>query len=237
MKIIREFLPYFDERPNGATVKALVLHCSAHSARGMIEVLRERELSSHYIIDLDGSVWQLASEKKRAWHAGESRWRGMYMLNQYSVGIELSSATLGQSAYHPAQIKSLIKLGRQIIRHYQIPAVNVMAHSDIAPTRKPDPGIAFPWEYLAYKGIGAWYDLADAAKVAENDVALLLQKIGYDTADLAAASYAFCRHFASAPVAVDDDVYHLVDNVYPADFTLPKEYLPILKAVAHRYGK
>lgn len=237
MKIIREFLPYFDERPNGASVCALVLHCSAHSARDMIEVLRERELSSHYIIDLDGSVWQLVSEKKRAWHAGESRWRGMHMLNQYSVGIELSSLSLGQTAYAPAQLKSLIKLGRQIIRHYQIPATNVLAHSDIAPTRKPDPGMAFPWEYLAYKGVGAWYNLADAAKVAENDVAKLLKTIGYDTSDLAAASYAFCRHFVPQTVTPDEDVNHLVENVYPADFVFPKEYLPILKAVAARYGK
>lgn len=236
MKIVRELLPYFDERPNGAKVKTLVIHCSAQSAREMIEVLRKRELSAHYIIDFDGTVYQLVSEQKRAWHAGQSKWRKMDMLNRYSVGIELSSTTLGQSAYQPAQIKSLIKLSRQIIRHYQIPVTNVVAHSDIAPTRKPDPGIAFPWEYLAYKGVGAWYDLADAAKVAENDVATLLKTIGYDTVDLPAASYAFCRHFAPTAVAEDNDVYHLVENVYPKNFVLSKEYLPILKAVAYKYG-
>ncbi|MBR1825480.1 MAG: N-acetylmuramoyl-L-alanine amidase [Alphaproteobacteria bacterium] len=237
MKIIREFLPYFDERPIGAKVKALVLHCSAHSARGMIEVLRERELSSHYIIDLDGTVFKLVSEKKRAWHAGQSKWRGMNMLNQYSVGIEISSLSLGQTEYASAQLESLIKLSRQIIRHYQIPMVNVVAHSDIAPTRKPDPGLAFPWQYLAQKGAGAWYDLSDAAKVTENDVMTLLQIIGYDVIDLAAASYAFCRHFIPQAITVDNDVNHLVENVYPTDFVFPPEYLPILKAVAYKYGK
>ncbi|MBP5352496.1 MAG: N-acetylmuramoyl-L-alanine amidase [Alphaproteobacteria bacterium] len=236
-KVIQNFLPFYDERPNGAKVRALVLHCSAHAATDMIEVLRERELSSHYIIDTDGAVWQLVSETKRAWHAGESRWRGMHMLNQYSVGIELCSLSLGQETYAPAQLRSLIKLSRQIIRHYQIPAVNVVAHSDIAPTRKPDPGIAFPWRMLAQKGVGCWYDIADAEKMAENDVAILLAQIGYDVSDLAAASYAFCRHFIPSLVAIDKDVNHLVDNVYPSDFVLPQPYLPILKACAYRYGR
>ncbi|MBQ7633563.1 MAG: N-acetylmuramoyl-L-alanine amidase [Alphaproteobacteria bacterium] len=237
MKVIREFLPYFDERPHGAKVRALVLHCSAHSAADMIEVLRERELSSHYIIDTDGKVLQLVSEKKRAWHAGQSKWRGMKMLNQYSVGIELSSPTLGQQKYADLQIKSLIKLSRQIINHYQIPAVNVVAHSDIAPTRKPDPGLAFPWQYLASKGIGLWYDANDAAKVATNDVEELLRIIGYEVNDLAAASYAFCRHFVPQSVATDNDVNHLIDNVFPPDFVLPKAYLPVLQACAYKYSR
>jgi N-acetylmuramoyl-L-alanine amidase len=236
MKVTREFLPYFDERPDGAKVRALVLHCSSHSAKDMIEVLRERELSSHYIIDTDGSVLQLVSEKKRAWHAGQSEWRGMKMLNQYSVGIELSSPTLGQDTYSPVQIAKLIKLSRQIIRHYQIPAVNVVAHSDIAPTRKPDPGLAFPWKYLAGKGIGLWYDINDAAKVAQNDVAELLQIIGYDVSDLAAASYAFCRHFAPQYVQKIGDIDTLIENVYPADFAFPAECLPILQACAWKYN-
>lgn len=237
MKIIRKFIPYFDERPNQATVKALVLHCSAHQAHEMMKVLCERELSSHYIIDCDGTVFQLVAEKHRAWHAGQSKWQQMEMLNQYSIGIELSSLSLGQSDYPAAQIKSLIRLSRQIIKHYQIPATNIVAHSDIAPTRKPDPGIAFPWQKLAHKGIGLWYNLADAMYVSENNVATLLKNIGYDTTDLAAASYAFCRHFVPEAVSVDTDIDHLVDNVYPADFTLPTQYLPILKAVAYKYGR
>lgn len=237
MKIICEPLPYFDERPNGAKVRALVLHCSAHPAKEMIAVLRERELSSHYIIDENGEVLQLVSEKQRAWHAGESRWRGMHMLNQYSVGIELSSPTLGQKEYAEPQIKSLIKLCRQIIRHYQIPAVNVVAHSDIAPTRKPDPGLAFPWHKLAQKGVGLWYDLNDADKIAENDAVKLLQTIGYDTTDSAAAAYAFCRHFLPQMIASDDDINRLIENVYPRDFVFPAPYLPVLKACAHKYGR
>ena len=235
-RIIKNFIPYFDERPQQPQqIRALVLHCSAHRAAEMLEVLKERELSSHYIIDTDGTVFQAVSEKKRAWHAGNSRWRNMEMLNQYSVGIELSSFSLGQEEYSSAQIQSLIHLSRQIIRHYQIPAVNVVAHSDIAPTRKPDPGKAFPWQYLAQKGIGRWYNINDADKVTENDVQVLLQKIGYDVSNTAAAGYAFCRHFIPTLVADDPDIYHLVDNVYPDNFVFPEPYLPILKACAWSY--
>lgn len=237
MQIINEFSPYFDERPQGAKIKALVLHCSAHPAREMIEVLRERELSAHYVIAEDGTVFRLISEKKRAWHAGQSKWREMEMLNQYSVGIELCSSTLGQTPYKPEQINSLIKLSRQIIHHYQIPAENVVGHSDIAPTRKPDPGLAFAWQTLAQKGIGLWYDIGDAVYVAKNDVAELLKIIGYDISDPAAASYAFCRRFVPQAVASDPDIAHLLDNVYPPDFVFPRQYLDILKAVAYRFAK
>lgn len=237
MKIIRHPLPYFDERPDGAKVRALVLHCSAHPAEEMIEVLRERELSSHYIIDENGKVWQLVAEQKRAWHAGQSKWRKMEMLNQYSIGIELSSPSLGQEEYSPRQMKSLIKLSRQIIHHYQIPAVNVVAHSDVAPTRKPDPGKAFPWRQLAQKGVGLWYDPNDADKITENNVSKLLRRIGYDTTDSAAAAYAFCRHFVPHIITADNDINHLLENVYPSDFVLPEPYLPILKACAYKYGK
>lgn len=237
MKVNLQPLPYFDERPDGAKVRCLVLHCSAHSAPEMIEVLRERELSSHYVIDTDGKVWQLVSETKRAWHAGQSKWRGMEMLNQYSVGIELSSPSLGQTTYSRPQIQSLMKLSRQIIRHYQIPVTNVVAHSDIAPTRKPDPGLAFPWRELAQKGIGMWYDLNDADKIKENDARKLLQTIGYDTTDSAAAAYAFCRHFIPQIIATDDDINHLLENVYPSDFVIPAPYMPILKACAYKYGR
>lgn len=228
-------LPFCDERP--AKIKALVLHCSKYGANEMVEILQENQLSSHYIIDTDGSIVQCVAENKRAWHAGVSKWRGRENLNHYSIGIELSSATMGQSEYPKKQIKAAVKLCRQIIKHYQIPKVNVVAHSDIAPIRKPDPGKMFPWQYLAKKGIGLWYDINDAAKVEENDVIKLLEMIGYDTSNPAAASYAFCRHFAGQEVAEQDDIKKLIENVYPPEFVLPEKYVPILKACAYKYAK
>lgn len=235
-RVTRCFLPYFDERPD-TKIKALVLHCSTHGALEMLDVLRENKLSAHYIIDVDGKVYQPVSEQKRAWHAGVSRWRDMDNLNHYSIGIELTSPSMGQHEYAKAQIDSLTVLARQIIHHYQIPAVNVVAHSDIAPIRKPDPGAAFPWQKLAKKGIGLWYDIADADKVAENNVEKLLSTIGYDTSDIAAASYAFCRHFVPEEIAEKRSIKEVIENVYPADFNLPEQYLPILKACAYKYSQ
>lgn len=235
-KLFWEPLPFFDER-QGKKIKALVIHCCGFDASGMIKVLRESNLSSHYIIDEQGKIFHLVSEKKRAWHAGVSHWRDMESLNYCSVGIELCTPTMGQQPYSSKQINSFVRLAKQIISHYQIPAYNVVAHSDIAPSRKPDPGVAFPWKYMAKKGVGLWYDVNDAVKVMENDVAKLLQIIGYDTGDLAAASYAFCRHFAPQEVGHFDNIDDVIKKIYPSDFVLPERCLPILKACAYKYGK
>jgi len=234
-KIIQHPLPFWEERED-SPIEVLVLHCSAHNPEEMVGVLTELRLSSHYIIGEDGRILQLVPEEKKAWHAGVSYWRGKEMLNRYSIGIELSSPSMGQAAYSAAQIRALSTLCKQIMARHGLKPQNVVAHSDVAPTRKPDPGIAFPWQTLAAKGIGLWYDLADADKVAQTDVAALLAQIGYDTANLAAASYAFCRHFAPQYVQKMDDIYALIENVYPADFALPAECLPILQACAWKYN-
>ena len=236
-KIYNEFVPFFDDRPQEAKVDMLVIHCCAYNIKDMLDVMKERKVSSHYIIDENGKICRPVAEKKRAWHAGVSQWRGRDNINHYSIGIELQSSSMGQTAYSEKQIKSLIVLARQIIKHYQIPAYNVVAHSDIAPNRKPDPGTAFPWQYLAQKKIGKWYDIDDAVRVRENNVSELLKIIGYDTSDLAAASYAFCRHFIAQEIKACENIEEVIENVYPADFKLPEKYLPILKACAYRYGK
>jgi N-acetylmuramoyl-L-alanine amidase len=234
MKIIQHPLPFWEERPRA--IDSLVLHCSAHNPEDMIKVLFAEKLSSHYIIGADGQVFQLVPEEKRAWHAGKSFWRGEESLNQRSIGIELSSPSMGQEAYPSKQIESLVCLCKDILRRYPaIKAQNIVAHSDVAPTRKPDPGIAFPWQELAEKGIGLWYDLANATKIKETNVAVLLSEIGYDVTDLPAAAYAFCRHFAPKYVVRCDSISHLIENVYPADFVLPAEVLPILRAVVYSY--
>ena len=235
-KIIKEFLPIFDERKS-KRIDALVIHCCAYNANDMIEVMKERNVSSHYIIEENGSIFQLVSEKKRAWHAGLSSWRGRDNLNHCSIGIELQSSSMGQKDYSKKQLNSLAILAKQIISHYQIPLYNVVSHSDIAPTRKPDPGTAFPWKYMAQKGVGLWYDLADAVKVNENNVENLLRLIGYDTTDLSAASYAFCRHFIPQEIKRLATIDEVIENVYPREFALPEKYLPILKACAYKYAK
>lgn len=221
-------LPYFNERP--AKISALVLHCSAYDSKDMIEVLEKEELSAHYVVGLNGDVTQLVPEEKRAWHAGISSWREFNNLNHNSIGIEISSMSMGQEPYSERQINSLIELCQGIIARHHIPVRNVVGHSDIAPTRKPDPGAAFPWQKLAGNGIGLWYDLNDAEKVKESNPEILLQKIGYNTENSAAAMCAFCRHFIPQEVAINPDIHDLLQHPYPEGFALDEKYLPILKA-------
>lgn len=223
-------------------IDMLVLHCSALSAKEMISVLNEAQLSSHYIIGERGGVVCCVNEDKRAWHAGKSFWRGNENINSRSIGIELSSKTLGQEKYGKKQMEALIALCRDIIKKYNIPAYNVVGHSDIAPNRKADPGKSFPWEQLAKKGIGIWYNIKNAKKVKTNNIAELLALIGYNTEseeNLKASAYAFCRHFAPQYVCKDEDVLHLVENVLPNDFSFMQEneFLQTLKAVAYSYSK
>lgn len=228
-------LPYFNERP--AKISALVLHCSAHDTKDMIAVLEKEELSAHYVVGLNGDVTQLVPEEKRAWHAGISSWREFDNLNHNSIGIEISTMSMGQEPYSERQIQSLIELCQGIIERHHIPVKNVVGHSDIAPTRKPDPGVAFPWQKLAENGIGLWYDLNDAEKVEENNPEILLRKIGYNTENLAAAMCAFCRHFIPQEVAINPDIHDLLQHPYPENFAIDEKYLPILKACCHSYEK
>lgn len=236
-KITNTFIPFFDNRPQNSKIDTLVIHCCACNAENMLKIMQERKVSSHYIIDENGKIFRPVSEKNRAWHAGISYWRKRENLNHYSIGIELQSSSMGELLYSQKQLNSLVILARQIIRHYQIPARNVVAHSDIAPTRKPDPGKMFPWEYLARKKIGFWYNLNDAHKVQETNVEKLLQTIGYDTTDLAAASYAFCRHFIPQEIISHKTVEETTENVFPSDYKFPEKYLPILQACACKYSK
>ena len=226
-------LPYFNERPT--EINALVLHCSAHDTKDMIAVLEKEELSAHYVVGLNGDITQLVPEEKRAWHAGISSWREFSNLNHNSIGIEISSMSMGQEPYSERQINSLIELCQGIIKRHHIPTRNVVGHSDIAPTRKPDPGAAFPWQKLAENGIGLWYDLNDAEKVQESNLEILLQKIGYNTENQAAAMYAFCRHFIPQEVAINPDIHDVLQHPYPENFVIDEKYLPILKACYAKY--
>ena len=228
-----KMLPYFNERPS--KVSALVLHCSAHDTDDMIAVLQKEELSAHYVVGLNGDVVQLVPEEKRAWHAGISSWREFENLNHNSIGIEISSLSMGQEPYSEKQIKSVMELCQEIIKRHQIPARNVVGHSDIAPTRKPDPGVAFPWKLLAENGVGLWYDLQDAEKIAENNPKILLKRIGYNTENLPAAMTAFCRHFIPQEVEIKQDIHTLLQYPFNENFSPDEKYLPILKACCAAY--
>jgi N-acetylmuramoyl-L-alanine amidase len=142
-------------------VRHVVLHYTGmHSCAAALERLCDpaAQVSSHYLIDEDGTVYRLVDENQRAWHAGKSFWRGVRDLNSTSVGIEIANPghDHGYRAFPDAQIGALIGLVGEIIERHGVTADNIVGHSDIAPGRKADPGELFPWERLAEAGIGLW---------------------------------------------------------------------------------
>ncbi len=125
----------------------------------------EYEASCHYAISQHGELVQYVSNDVRAWHAGVSYWAGIKKLNNSSIGFELECVSNSakfdgvESTYSAAQIDVLVPLVKKLMEHYAVDAWNVIGHQDIAPNRKWDPGMRFPWQDLAKHGIGIWHDL------------------------------------------------------------------------------
>jgi N-acetylmuramoyl-L-alanine amidase len=152
MNIIETLSPNFDDRD--APVSILVLHYTGmQDAASAIARLSDPEakVSAHYLVAEDGQVVQMVPEDKRAWHAGRSYWRGKSNLNSMSIGIEIVNPghEFGYRPFPDAQIDSVIQLAGDIIKRHKITRGNVVGHSDIAPTRKLDPGELFPWARFA----------------------------------------------------------------------------------------
>lgn len=241
MEIKKHLLPNFNERKKPIT--ALVLHCSAFHENEAYESYDEAGVSTHYFIDEDGSLTQMVAEDKRAWHAGVASWREITEdFNSASIGIEICNMSLGETPYLKAQIKTLIPLCQELIKRYQIQPQNVVAHSDIAPMRKMDPGMTFPWQELAANGIGLWYDVKNADNIKENDVCKLLKQIGYkadDKEETIAAAYAFRRRFLPEEVEIVNNVRELIEHPYPQgkeSLLQGEKFLQTLKAVAYSFA-
>jgi N-acetylmuramoyl-L-alanine amidase len=120
----------------------------------------ESQVSSHYLVHEDGRVVQMVPEGRRAWHAGKSVWGGETDINSRSIGIEVANPGHpgGLPDFPDKQIEALIELCRDCVERHQIPAERVLAHSDVAPIRKVDPGENFPWGKLAAAGVGHWVE-------------------------------------------------------------------------------
>lgn len=116
------------------------------------------KVSSHYLVEEDGSILQMVPEVRRAWHAGRSSWEGVSDINSRSIGIEIANPghSFGYPDFPELQIAAVIALCRDIVARYGIRADRVLAHSDVAPQRKLDPGEKFPWGQLHRAGVGAW---------------------------------------------------------------------------------
>jgi N-acetylmuramoyl-L-alanine amidase len=174
--------PNHAPRPAAAVIDVLVLHYTELPLRESLDILRdgtrEHRVSAHYVLAEDGTVHRLVPEDRVAWHAGRSHWRGREALNATSVGVEIVNLHGDRHDYPKPQIAALIELCHGIFgRHPAIVPRNVVGHSDIAPKRKIDPGLRFPWQALAKAGIGLW-PKAGAAPVA-GDIHEALQRFGY----------------------------------------------------------
>ena len=144
---------------NGDLIQCLVLHYTELPLSETLERFTQDnhpEVSAHYVISKQGEIFQIVDESRAAYHAGVSYWNGIHNLNNFSMGIELEN--LGSETFTTVQIAQTIALCQDMIQRYDIKPHNIVGHSDIACSRKRDPGPLFPWPQLAEAGVGLWYD-------------------------------------------------------------------------------
>ncbi|MFZ9387135.1 MAG: N-acetylmuramoyl-L-alanine amidase [Chitinophagaceae bacterium] len=156
--------------------------------------LPRTQVSSHYVICRDGTVYHMLNDLLRGHHAGVSKWGNTTDLNSCSVGIELDNN--GFEYFSDAQINSLLALLGRLKKAYNIPSANFIGHGDIAPTRKNDPNWRFPWKQLAEQGFGNWYEDPSTVNLPPGfDHLQALRIIGFDMKDTNAAIVGFKRHW------------------------------------------
>ncbi|MFM8613867.1 MAG: N-acetylmuramoyl-L-alanine amidase, partial [Alphaproteobacteria bacterium] len=186
--------------PDGAMIDTIVLHYTGmRSGQEAIARLCDpaAKVSAHYVVEEDGAVFRLVPEERRAAHAGISFWRGRSALNGSSIGIEIVNPghEWGYRPFPALQMAAVCDLCLGIMAHHPIDQRNVVAHSDIAPDRKQDPGELFDWQGLAANGVGLWPG-ADGVAVEEAALLPLLGAIGYRTdLPLSVLLTAFQRHW------------------------------------------
>ncbi|MFI0843392.1 N-acetylmuramoyl-L-alanine amidase [Mesorhizobium sp. IMUNJ 23232] len=216
--------PNFGERREGLQPEIIILHYTGMATGAGAEdwlCNPASEVSSHYLVHEDGRIVQMVREADRAWHAGKSFWRGVTDINSQSIGIEIVNPghQLGYTAFPPRQIASVSALCQGIVARHGIRPEMVLAHSDVAPGRKIDPGEKFPWALLARAGVGHFVRPArhrSGPDLREEDVGggegverlqLMLSRYGYGIEvtgcyDKATATVvaAFQRHFRPSKV-------------------------------------
>ena len=190
--------PNFGERRGRAGVELVVLHYTAMpSCAEALERLCDpaAEVSAHYLIDADGTVLSLVDEAARAWHAGAGEWRGAGDVNSRSIGIEL--ANTGREPFAEPQMAALERLLAEVLGRHGLGPETVIAHSDMAPERKGDPGARFDWRRLALQGLAVWPDPPDAPGLAPDMAGFLadLRAFGYPEAAPEALLAAFRLRF------------------------------------------
>ena len=175
----------FDKRKNN--ISFIIIHYTeTKTLKEAISLLTDstKKVSCHYVVDLNGKIFNLVDLKNRAWHAGESQWKNYKDLNSHSIGIEVVyPGEKSNSHYSQKQIKALINLIIFLKKKYKIKNDRILGHSDIAPLRKIDPGKFFPWEQLHKFSLGLWVktrnEQEELNKKQYSKLLKNLNKIGY----------------------------------------------------------
>ncbi|MEO6404213.1 MAG: N-acetylmuramoyl-L-alanine amidase [Ferruginibacter sp.] len=156
--------------------------------------LARTQVSAHYVICKDGTLHHMLNDYLRAWHAGNAKWGNASDINSSSIGIEIDNN--GFETFTEAQLNTLLGLLASLKKTHSIPTGNFIGHGDIAPGRKVDPNVNFPWKRLAESGYGLWYGDTTSIAVPENfNTNYALRIIGYDISNIVNATQAFRRHF------------------------------------------
>ena len=189
----------------------MIHHTSQNSMAQTIRTfqLEHTQVSSHYVIGRDGQVVQMLNDYQRAWHAGAGKWGNITDMNSVSIGIELDNN--GNEPFPDAQINALLIVLNNLKSKYRIPQTNFIGHSDYAPGRKDDPSTYFPWEILAERGYGIWYNanyLAPPPATFNSTDALRI--IGYDTSNLRTAVRAFKKKYIRTDVSAELTPYDIM---------------------------
>ena len=139
-------------------IRFIIIHYTGlKSFKETVKIFKDpnSKVSCHWLISKKGNQYKVVEEKNIAWHCGLSRWKNFRGLNKYSIGIELDNPGHGSlyNGFPASQMSSLVLLLKNILKKYDLDCKNVLAHSDISPYRKLDPGELFRWDYLAKKDL------------------------------------------------------------------------------------
>jgi N-acetylmuramoyl-L-alanine amidase len=219
--------PNYSARPHGMPIDMLIMHYTGMPT-GIMAIERlcdaATNVSAHYVVEEDGTIYRLVAETHRAHHAGESFWGGQTGLNDRAIGIEIVNPGLqfGYTDFPQAQLEAVLALAHEILSRHPIPPERVLGHSDVAPVRRwYDPGEKFPWKWFAENGVGIWPD--NSGYASGENAQTLLARYGYETGDSAVTCCsvaAFQRHFRPGKI----------------DGVLDKECHAILDALCHQVG-
>ncbi|WP_201554755.1 N-acetylmuramoyl-L-alanine amidase [Psychrobacter sp. 72-O-c] len=239
-------------------IKTIILHYTVGDNTRSLKQLTTGNVSAHYLIlnNDDDKIYNLVPESERAWHAGDGGFAGRTILNDTSIGIEIvndgikpeyrKALKVGIQDYHPyehyvefdeLQIKKVAQLVQDLALRYDISPKNIIGHSDMAPSRKIDPGAKFPWQRLYEQyGIGAWYD--------EQDKQLFMNQDKFEAATIPEIKQAF-RDYGYQINDSDewDKASHDVIYAFQLHFspqhltaTMDLETYAILKALNKKYA-